>query len=140
MSTPHIVFVEDNSGEIELLRMALDQQGEPYELITLRDGAEALAYVRGCAIGVPEPEPCVILLDFHLPKYDGLEVLAAVKREPALRHIHIILLASGPIPPQEELKIQRMGAIFQQKPANFAEVLELAAHVLELCRSAVPVH
>jgi CheY-like chemotaxis protein len=138
MNLPHIVIIEDNPADIELLRMALDDLGVPHELSALQDGGEALHFVQERYAGSREPDPCVILLDFHLPKYDGLEVLAAVKRQPNLSHVHVVVLTSGGVRPQDEAKILSMGALFRQKPRHYSEVLQLAADVLELCANRMP--
>lgn len=138
MSKPHILIVEDNPLEVELLRMALDRLAEPFELIVLADGAEALHYVRQHHAGVPEPDPCVILLDIHLPKYDGLEVLEALKSEPGLREIGVVVMASGAVRGREEARIKSMGATLRQKPRDFTECLQLAADAMDLCRGMAP--
>ncbi|MBV8847647.1 MAG: response regulator [Bryobacterales bacterium] len=134
MSQPYIVIVEDNPADIELLRIALDHHREPYELVALTDGEEALRFVKERSPANLEPEPCIILLDFHLPKLDGPEVLAAVKREPSLRHVHVMMLTSGGVRPQEQARVESMGATFRLKPRNFSEVLALAADILALCK------
>ena len=139
MSKPHIVVVEDNPGDVQLLRIALDQQAEEYELSVLADGAEAVQYVQSRHAGSTEPQPCAMLLDFRLPKYDGLEVLAALRREPSLDHVHVIILSSATVQLSEKLKIVSLGAIFREKPRTFLELAELAAHVLELCKGAIAV-
>jgi len=138
MSHPYIVIVDDNPADIELLRIALDQHGESYQLAALTDGEEAVRFVKERSPANREPDPCVILLDFHLPKLDGPEVLAAVKREPSLRHVHVMMLTSGGVRPQEQVKVENMGATFRLKPRNFAEVLALAADVLRLCKGTAP--
>jgi CheY-like chemotaxis protein len=135
MSRPYIVVIDDNPADVELLRIALDEHGEPYELVALTDGEEALRFVTGRYGEVRDPEPCAILLDFHLPKYSGLEVLAAVKREPSLRHVHVVMLTSGGVRPQEQAKAEDMGAIFRLKPRQYSEVMELAKDVLTLCKT-----
>ncbi|HTA45247.1 MAG TPA: response regulator [Bryobacteraceae bacterium] len=134
MSKPCIVVVGGNPRDAELLRMALDRQGEAYELVALPDGAEALRFLVNRHAGVPEPRPCVILLDVHLPKYDGLDVLTAVRREPNLRHVDIVMLASGAVRRQESVRMQKLDAVFRQKPRHFSEVLDLAGEVMDLCR------
>jgi len=75
-----IVVIEDNPADVDLLRYALDRQGEAYELEVLGDGEQALQFVHEHRTGKRDPEPCVIILDLHLPKYDGLEVLRAIKK------------------------------------------------------------
>ena len=134
LEIPCVVIIEDNPGDVDALRIALDRQGELYELVTLSDGAEALRFITERQAGARDPEPCVILINVHLPKYDGLEVLAAVKSEPSLRHIQVVMLSSGDVRPDEEIEIQSQGAIFRQKPRDLAEVQQLAADVFELCK------
>lgn len=136
MSNPYIVVIDDNSADIELLRIALNQRGEPYELVTLEDGEAALEFVQDRYSKMAEPQPCLILLDFHLPKHDGLEVLAAVKREPRLRHVDVMMLTSGGVRPQEQAEAERRGAIFRLKPGSFAEVVQLAEEILDLCKGS----
>jgi CheY-like chemotaxis protein len=116
---------------------ALDRHGEAYELVILSDGAQALRFIEERQAGARDPEPCVILLNVHLPKYDGLEVLAAVRNTPSFRHIQVVMWSSGEVRPGEEAEIQSQGAIFRQKPRDFAEVQQLAAEVFELCKRSL---
>lgn len=134
MSKPCIVTAGDNPRDAELLRLALDRRGEAYELVALSDGAEALRFLVHTNTGVPEPRPCVILIDVHLPKFDGLDVLAAVRREPTLKHVHVVMLASGAVRREESVRMQSLDAIFREKPRHFSEVLDLASAVMDLCR------
>jgi hypothetical protein len=65
----------------------------------------------------------------------GLRGLTAVKTEPSVRHVHVILLASGGVWPEERANAENMGAIFRLKPTAFAEVVQLAGDILELCKN-----
>jgi CheY-like chemotaxis protein len=66
-SAAKIVLVEDNSADVFLLRHALDQHAEEYALDVLRDGEEAIQFVNRQRSAGPHGEPCVIVLDLHLP-------------------------------------------------------------------------
>jgi hypothetical protein len=65
-----ILVIDDNNGEVQELRGALTECGEPYELSVLRDGEAALRFVADHRSGLRQPEPCVIVLDLNLPKHD----------------------------------------------------------------------
>jgi CheY-like chemotaxis protein len=134
MSKPHIVIVEDNAADVLLFRLALDEQGEPYELTVLSDGAQALTFFEKYRLGMEKDDPCAILLDLRLPKHDGLEVLRALKREPSLEDIQVVMVTSGPVPSEDAAKIRALGGLLRQKPGSVSEVLSLAAEVLELCK------
>jgi len=125
--------VEDNDADVFMLRCALDDQGEAYELIVLADGEEAIQFVEEQRLSPQTYEPCVILIDLHLPKQDGLEVLRAIRRAPVLERIHVILLSSVASPQQQE-EIQAMGGDFRIKPSELDEVYAFAAEVIAICK------
>ncbi len=133
MSMPTILLIEDSFADVVLLRTCLDQLGEPYRLDVLADGEAALKHVESYRSGVRKPEPCVILLDLHLPKHSGTEVLAAIRQQPVLAHVHVVVLTTI-ASPRQRAEIDELGAIFRTKPATLDLVEELACEILELCK------
>jgi CheY-like chemotaxis protein len=134
MSEIRILAIEDNVADIHVLRYALDCCGEEYILEVLKDGEEALRFVQEHRAGERQPDPCVIILDLHLPKYNGLELLRAIAETPPLIHIHVVVLSSFVSPP-EEREIVELGAIYKIKPASVQEYIHLAAEIIELCKT-----
>jgi CheY-like chemotaxis protein len=130
----HILLIEDCSGDIHRLRLALDQQGHKYELQVLRDGAEALLFVdRHRMASISDPEPCVIILDLHIPKHGGVAVLQAIRRAPVLSHIHILVLTSA-TSPEEELEARYLGVrLYREKPRDLSGFLQVAQLIFEIC-------
>ena len=96
----HLVLIEDNPADIGLLRYALDEQKEPYTLEVLPDGESALRYVRELYAS-KGPEPCLIVLDLHLPQFDGSTVLRAIRSEPTLSHVAVAIVTSSLSPLRE---------------------------------------
>ena len=137
MPAARILVIEDNEGDIHLLRFALDQQGEDYELEILKDGEEALRFVHEHRTGIREPEPCVILLDLHLPRYDGIAILHAIREAPSLEHIQIVVL-SGQADPLQRAEMTSLGAFYRTKPSTLPELSELAAEIFVICKRATP--
>ena len=92
-----ILLVEDNVNDIELTLAALGETRLGNEVVVVRDGAEALDYLRraGPFAGRPAGNPAVVLLDLKMPKVDGLEVLARVKSDAALRQVPVVMLTSS---------------------------------------------
>jgi CheY-like chemotaxis protein len=136
MSEIRILCIDDNPADIGILRYALDEQGEDYELRVLKDGEEALLFVLEHREGKLEPKPCVILLDLHLPKHNGLEVLRAVAQAPALRHIRV-LITSGQAHPTELDEIVALGAVYRQKPDTLEEYTQFAMETVALCKQTL---
>ncbi|SRR6266481_3126175 len=132
-SPARIVLVEDNPGDVLLLRLALDQHELNYLLEILRDGAEAIRFIRD-QWSTTEPEPCVIVLDWHLPKHDGKSVLQSIRTAPGMSHVHVIAL-TGMLIPKEEAEILRLGVrLCRMKPTDLDGWHRLAGEILEICR------
>lgn len=91
----HILLVEDNPGDIRLIREALIECGIPHRLTVSTDGAAALEYLLRTASRPGSPLPDLILLDLNLPKKDGREVLVKIKEDAILRRIPVVVLSSS---------------------------------------------
>lgn len=93
-----ILLVEDNPTDAELAIEALREANLANHLVWVKDGVEALdfIYARGAYAGrsIDQP-PKVILLDLHLPKVSGLEVLQALKQDERTRQIPVVVLTSS---------------------------------------------
>jgi two-component system, chemotaxis family, response regulator Rcp1 len=90
-----ILLVEDNPGDVRLTREAL-KEGKVYSnLHTVKDGVEAMEFLRrqGRFKGVPRPD--IILLDLNLPKKDGREVLEEIKTDEELKRIPVVVLTTS---------------------------------------------
>jgi CheY-like chemotaxis protein len=108
-----ILVIDDNHDEVQKLREALTECGEPYELSILRDGEAALRFVADHRLGLRQPEPCVIVLDLNLPKHDALAVLAAIRSEPALSHIKVLVVSARAVPEIQAL-LRAMGGFIER--------------------------
>jgi DNA-binding response OmpR family regulator len=136
MSLPKILLIEDNPAEVELVRRGLDLQREPYELEVLADGEVALRFFDKHRAGEILSSPCVIVLDLHLPRQSGMEVLQAIRREPSLNQIGVVVVTAF-ITPEEAGRIHRLAAIYLPKPVDLAGYLDLGAAILDVCRGGV---
>jgi CheY-like chemotaxis protein len=92
-----ILLAEDNPGDVELTLAALGEHQLANEVVVVRDGAEALDYLRrrGAYATRLEGHPAVVLLDVKMPKVDGLDVLRQLKSDAALRSIPVVMLTSS---------------------------------------------
>jgi two-component system, chemotaxis family, response regulator Rcp1 len=90
-----ILLVEDNVRDARLAEETLKDSKINNNLYHVKDGVEAMQYLRrqGEYAGVPVPD--LILLDLNLPRKDGREVLAEVKEDPRLRLIPVVVMTSS---------------------------------------------
>lgn len=120
-----ILLVEDDPRDLELALVALERSQLANEVIVVRDGAQALEYLRrtGEFDGRESGNPAVVLLDLKLPKINGLEVLEAVRADAGLRSIPVVMLTSS----QEENDVVRSYQLgvnaYVVKPVEFKQFL-----------------
>jgi CheY-like chemotaxis protein len=88
----HILLVEDNEGDIVLAREALREARIKNRITVITDGEKALEYLF-CNDNNRKPD--LILLDMNLPKVNGLEVLAKLKADEALKIIPVVMLTTS---------------------------------------------
>ena len=127
-----IVVIEDNLADVFLLREALDQHRREYVLKLLRDGAEAMEFCEECGRD-GEAKPCVMVLDLHLPRYDGTAVLREIRGNPAMAHVRVVVWTTVGSP-AEEREIRELGVrLYRAKPLDFEEWIILAGEILDIC-------
>jgi len=119
-----ILLVEDNPGDVELTRRALQKANIANQLVVAEDGIEALRYLLGdetCEACPLEDLPVVVLLDLKLPGLDGHEVLRRIRGNERTRLLPVVILTSS----KEERDIvesYHLGAnSYVQKPVKFSD-------------------
>jgi two-component system response regulator len=132
-----ILLVEDNPGDIELVRDALRETPVACNLNVVEDGVEALAYLRGTGRYQDALLPDLILLDLKLPKKHGLEVLAEIKQDDVLRRIPTVVL-SGSDAPEDLLRAYDLQAsCYVTKPADLEEFERVMTTLKDFCLTVV---
>jgi len=124
--------IEDNNSDVFLLERALNQQNFPFELTHLRDGGQALAFIRreGAYAGAPIPD--LILVDLNLCKYDGEDILREIH---GTKHLAGILVCawSSSQSGRDRARLMDLGVTeFVTKPAGLDQFLEIGKLIKEL--------
>ena len=84
-----VLLVEDDPGDIVLIREAFEHNKVYNALHVVSDGVQALEFLRREGDYADAPRPDLMLLDLNLPRKDGREVLAEVKEDAGLRTIPV---------------------------------------------------
>jgi chemotaxis family two-component system response regulator Rcp1 len=90
-----ILLVEDNVDEADLTMEVLREGRVRNRVHWVEDGEEALAFLRRQGRHAGAPRPDLVLLDLHLPRLDGLEVLAQIKQHPEWKRIPVVMMTSS---------------------------------------------
>lgn len=93
ISSCHILLVEDNLLDADLIKRALQKVEASINLEIASDGEEAISYLDKWEQGIPTP--IVILLDLKLPKISGLDVLKRLKTHPKYKLLPVVVLTSS---------------------------------------------
>jgi two-component system, chemotaxis family, response regulator Rcp1 len=137
-----ILLVEDNPGDVELTRTALEKAKVRNTLHVAEDGEEAMAFLRrqGEYASVPRPE--VILLDLNLPRMDGREVLEAIKADPDLMTIPVVVLTTSSAE-QDIIRTYKLHAnCYITKPVDLERFMEVVQSIEDFWLTVVrlPAH
>jgi CheY-like chemotaxis protein len=118
-----ILLVEDGLVDARLTIAALVKSGVKHRLTLVRDGVEALAFLNQEGVFARAPRPDLILLDLHLPKKDGHEVLDEVKADLELKTIPIVVLTASD-DPDDKLKSELLHVdSYLTKPVDYDKFL-----------------
>ncbi len=130
LSPVNILLVEDNPNDVEITKRALDRGQIKNNLTVARDGQEALDILFDGLDG-EATRPGLVLLDLNLPKVDGHEVLKAVKADPKLRRIPVIVLTSS-TREEDIVRSYDLGVnTFITKPVRFEDFMKVVATIKE---------
>ena len=124
-----VLLVEDDPGDVVMTREALAESKVMNELHVVSDGEAALRFLRQEGEFTEAPRPGLVLLDLNLPRLDGREVLAAVKSDPGLRRIPVVVLTTS----QAEEDILRSYDLhanaYISKPVDFDRFLDVIRQI-----------
>ncbi|HEY2775947.1 MAG TPA: response regulator [Candidatus Binatia bacterium] len=123
---PYVVLMADDDEDDRLLaRDAFDDCGVDVDLRFVEDGVELLDYLHAHGPWTDSPRPSLIILDLNMPRKDGREALAAIKENPSLRRIPVVVLTTSKAE-EDVLRSYDLGvSSFISKPVSYASLLAL---------------
>jgi chemotaxis family two-component system response regulator Rcp1 len=122
-----ILLVEDNEADADLTREGLDDSKILNRLFVVKNGIEAMSFLRREEPFADAPRPDIILLDLNLPRKDGREVLADIKSDPDLAAIPVVILTSSKAEKDIAMSYQQHANAYVTKPvglAGFAQIVK----------------
>lgn len=92
-----ILVVDDNDNDVELMLLGLRVLNLANEIVVVRDGAEGLDYLykRGSYADRSSDVPLFVLLDLHMPRMDGIEMLTELRADEDMRALPVIIMSSS---------------------------------------------
>jgi CheY-like chemotaxis protein len=132
-----ILLVEDNPGDVRLTEEILKDGKMQNNMHVVKDGVEALAFLRRKGKYADMLRPDLILLDLNLPKKDGREVLAEIKGNGDLRGIPVVVLTTSKAE-QDVLKAYNLHAnCYITKPVDLDQFIAVVRSIEDFWLSIV---
>jgi chemotaxis family two-component system response regulator Rcp1 len=118
-----ILLVEDSPTDVQLTLEALSEGKVANHLHVVKDGVEAMEFLRREAPYQESPRPDLILLDLNLPRKDGRETLAEIKQSPELLRIPVVILTTSAAEQDVLDSYQLHANCYIQKPVDMAQFM-----------------
>lgn len=121
-----ILIAEDDAGHFALVKKNLWRTCPVREILHFKDGEEVLRFLTDpqAPLRIASGINYLLLLDLHLPKVDGVDVLARMKEDPELRKIPVIILTTS----RDEADVNRCYDLgcsgYVIKPVDYTEFME----------------
>jgi CheY-like chemotaxis protein len=127
---PKILVVDDNPGDVLLLRHAVARVDIPAEIQSVSDGNEVLPVLQA------KGRADLLVLDFSLPGITAVDILQAVRSEPKWKTMPAIVL-SGLLAPEHQQAVTRLGALYLEKPFSLHAWTQVANRIRSFIASPI---
>jgi len=124
-----VLLVEDDPGDVLMTREAFEDNKVANTLSVVSDGVRAMEFLHREGEYADAPRPDLVLLDLNLPRMDGREVLAAIKEDPELRAIPVVVLTTSEAQ-EDVLRSYRLHAnAYVTKPVDFERFIDVVRRI-----------
>jgi len=124
-----VLLVEDDPGDVLMTREAFEDYKLSNQLHVVNDGAEAMEFLRQEGAHIDAPRPDLVLLDLNLPRMDGREVLQAIKSDPELANIPVVVLTTSEAE-EDVLRSYSLHAnAYVTKPVDFERFIQVVRQI-----------
>jgi two-component system, chemotaxis family, response regulator Rcp1 len=132
-----VLLVEDKDNDVELTKIGFEQSRFAVDLAVVRDGEQCLAFLRKEGVHAAAATPDLILLDLHLPRMGGMEVLDELRADTRFQAIPIVILTTSDSDREIKSAYERGCRGYLLKPVSFADFVRLVATLQEYWFSLV---
>jgi CheY-like chemotaxis protein len=125
---PLILHVDDD----DLIAYLLKREIKDFEIVRVNNGDQAIDFLNRSGTFQDAPRPSLVLLDLHMPKKDGLQILAAIRANPDLATIPVAIFTTSQRPADREQALALGADHFIYKPSGIEGFIELAATLAKI--------
>jgi chemotaxis family two-component system response regulator Rcp1 len=124
-----VLLIEDNPGDVRLTQEAFRAANKAVQLHVACDGIEAMAFLRKQGAYFDAPRPALIVLDLNLPRMDGRQVLAHIKKDDSLKAIPTVILSTSAAEADIDTTYQLQANCYITKPTLVDELDRVVSRI-----------
>lgn len=125
----NVLLVEDNLGDVTLIKEAFKGSKRPIQISRVKDGLEAMDYLKCRGRFVKSPRPDLVLLDLNMPKKSGFEVLEEIKADPKLKGIPVVVLTNSKLDEDFHKAYESRANFYMVKPSDLDQLFVAMRYV-----------
>jgi CheY-like chemotaxis protein len=133
-----ILLAEDSAPDVGIVRIALRDQGVDHVLHVARDGEEAIRFIEKADNDRNAPGPDLLLLDMHLPKYNGEEILKFLRSRERCAQVPVVVMTSSDAPADHDRAQNHAALFYFRKPSSLDEFMQLGVIVRDILTGKKP--
>jgi CheY-like chemotaxis protein len=131
-----VLLVEDNAGDVYMIREAMGEAGLSYDLHVVDTGIKAIDYLRHRGQFSVAPHPDLVILDLNLPAKTGQEVMAEMESSPELSEVPVAVLTTSKSEKDISRRYPGLRSVFAAKTPVVQELVAIVKRFDEFVRSA----
>jgi CheY-like chemotaxis protein len=132
-----VLLVEDDPGDVLMTREAFEDYKLRNQLHVVNDGEQAMAFLRNEGEYADLPRPDLVLLDLNLPRMDGRQVLDAIKSDPELSSIPVVVLTTSEAEDDVLRSYSLHANAYVTKPVDFERFIDVVRQIDDFFVSVV---
>ena len=129
-----VFYADDDTDDLELVQDAFSRYSKNVEVITAKDGSQALSYLQN--LGASDPKPCLIILDINMPFFNGNEVLKKIRTLDHIDSVPVVLFTTSSMPNDLHFA-EKYNAGFVTKPLDISQMEVITELFIDHCTDEI---
>jgi CheY-like chemotaxis protein len=128
-----VLCVDDDADDREIVCYTINEIDPSFSVVHAENGVEAIAYLAKAKVS--DDLPCLVILDINMPKMDGKQTLAAMKKDEQLSGLPVVIFSTSDSP-TDKLYCDLYGVEMVTKPSNLMGIKQEVKRLLHYCGDA----